>query len=71
MTLSVLNFTSAYSSPSQVHMRKASNEASKIRQLPDLHNAQGKSAKLTKVMHISIDQSSFKDKVIIPTSTSA
>ena len=71
MTLSVLNFTSAYLSPSQVHVSKAFNEASKIRQLPYLHNAQERSAKLTKVIYISIDQSSFQDKETIPTSTNA
>ena len=70
MTLSVLNSTSAYSSPSQVYVSKASNEASKMRQFLDLQNTQGRSTKLTKVMHTSIDQSSFEDKATISTSTS-
>ena len=65
MTLSVLNSTSAYSSLSQVHVRKVYHKALKMRQLPDFHNAQGRSAKPTKVMHTSVDQSSFEDKAIM------
>ena len=71
MTLSVLNFTSAYLSPSQVHVSKASSETLKIRQLPNFHNAQERITKQAKVMHTSIDQLVFKNKETIQTSTSA
>ena len=50
ITLNVLNSTSAYSSPNQVHVSKTFNKALEVRQLLDLHNSQGRSAKLAKVV---------------------